>query len=83
MFNRVIMNVIHMPVQICIVADQVVPEASLPQGCIFLTANGFFIAIRKPQLDGLHDRRKILFPGCENPMEMIAQDRIRIHCKAG
>ena len=83
MFDRVVMDIIHVPVQIFAITDDMVPKAPLPKDCVILLIDCLFIAVYKAQLDGLHDGRKILFPRCNDPMKMIVQDHIGMHGKTG
>ncbi len=78
MFNRVVMDVIQMPLEIIAISDYVIPKAPLPE--VERCCNGLFPfpAVGESKFDGLYDAGKVAF--CfrtNNAMEMIVKNDIR------
>ena len=62
MFDRIVMYVIKVPVEIPLIPDDMIPESSLPKGYVFFVTAKFLEPVRKSELYRLHDLRKMNNP---------------------
>jgi len=87
--DRIPMDIIHMPVEILIVADQVLPEAALPNATFtssrpaFGNPFGFFYSTRELAFDQIPTSGKICIIRRKSPnaMQMVRQNDDRFHAE--